>query len=323
MNNIRKVDLNLLMTLHALLDERHVSRAALRLHKSQPAVSHALAHLREIFDDQLLVRRSGKLVPTARAQELAQPLADALAQLGSLLSPPKFDPAQTRRTFRLAMSDYGARVLLPKLTRALREIAPGIDLIVNQASRETMLMQAVDGDIDLALGVFPDLKDEVRAKTLFTESFACIADRANLPESGGLDLEGWLQRPHALVAMRGGMDNEIDRVLAAMGRQRRCAIILPHWSVASDLIAGTDLILTVAKRSLDAVADDPRLRIFDPPIAIQPFAYQLIWHQRHDIDASHRWLREQIHQAAGGQDSSPDESDLETDDDELLLYAEG
>lgn len=154
MDDLRRIDLNLLLTLHALLAEQHVSRAALRLHRSQPAVSHALAQLRELFGDPLLVRRGGRLQVTARAQALVEPLQQALEQLDGLLGSPGFDPQRAQRSFRLAMSDYGARVVLPGLMRLLRNEAPGIDLIVSQGSREAMLGQLFDGEADLALAVF-------------------------------------------------------------------------------------------------------------------------------------------------------------------------
>ncbi|MEN5059584.1 LysR family transcriptional regulator [Luteimonas sp. TWI1416] len=299
MNNLRRMDLNLLVTLHALLSERHISRAALRLHRSQPAVSHALAHLRRLFDDPLLVRRAGKLDLTERASALVQPLTEALEQLGALLDPPAFDPASARRTVRLAMSDYGARVLLPGLARTLRSQAPGIDLVVSQASRESMLADIIDGEIEMALGVFPGRHPEpVRRHTLFVEDFASLADTSTVPPSGTLDRQAWLARPHVLVALRAESDNEIDRALARDGLHRRVAMTLPHWGVANDLIAGTDLILTVARRNLDSVAADPRLRIFAPPLAIPPFDFDLIWHQRRERDPSHTWLRDTVMRVA-------------------------
>jgi DNA-binding transcriptional LysR family regulator len=113
MNDLRRIDLNLLVILDALLSEQHVTRAAERLHLSQPAVSHALARLRDLLGDPLLVRAGSNLVPTARALELVSPLAEVLAQVQSLLAPNTFDPANTRRTFRVAMSDYGAASSCP------------------------------------------------------------------------------------------------------------------------------------------------------------------------------------------------------------------
>ncbi|WP_095160046.1 LysR family transcriptional regulator [Pseudomonas sp. Irchel 3E13] len=297
MDDLRRIDLNLLLTLHALLAEQHVSRAALRLHRSQPAVSHALAQLREIFADPLLVRRGGRLQPTARALELTQPLQDALQQLDGLLSSPGFDPTRARRSFRLAMSDYGARVVLPRLMRGLREDAPEVDLVVTQGSREAMLSQLFDGEIDLALGVFPTLAAPLRAETLFEERFACLADRDSLPARGGLTLPQWLARPHVLVAVRPGADNEIDLALAALGEQRRVALALPHWTAATEVIAGTDLLLTVARRSLAGRLSLSGLRCFEPPLPIRAFNFQQAWHERREGDAAHRWLRGRVMQA--------------------------
>lgn len=295
MDDLRRIDLNLLLTLHALLAEQHVSRAALRLHRSQPAVSHALAQLREIFADPLLVRRGGRLQPTTRALALVQPLQEALQQLDALLSSPGFDPARARRSFRLAMSDYGARVVLPRLMRELRETAPGIDLVVTQGSREAMLSQLMDGEVDLALAVFPDLAEPLRAQTLFVEDFACLADRETLPARGGLSLAQWLARPHVLVAVRPGADNEIDLALAALGEQRRVALALPHWTAATEVIAGTDLVLTVARRSV--LRPPQGLRCFEPPLPIRAFDFQQAWHERREGDVAHRWLRGQVMRA--------------------------
>ncbi len=291
MDDLRRIDLNLLLTLHALLVEQHVSRAAVRLHRSQPAVSHALAQLRELFTDPLLVRQGGRLQLTARARELMPPLQDALSQLNALLVSPGFDPARARRSFRLAMSDYGGRVLLPRLMARLRDEAPAVDLVVTQASREAMLSHVIDGEVDLALGVFPTPSQELSTSTLFEETFVCVADREHLPPGGVLSLSDWLARPHVLVAMRPGADNEIDQALAALGEKRRVALALPHWGVAQSVIAGTDLILTVARRSLPRDTLDPRLHTFEPPLAIKAFEFQQAWHERREGDVAHRWLR--------------------------------
>lgn len=157
--------------------EKQVSRAALRLHKSQPAISHSLAHLRRIFDDPQLVRQSGKFELTSRAAELLPVLADVLEHLGALLEQPEFDPASVHRLFCLAMSDYGVRVLSPKMTPSLRTMAPGINVAISQASRESMLVDMIDGELDMVLGVFPEkISKELRTSTLFEEYFVCLAD---------------------------------------------------------------------------------------------------------------------------------------------------
>jgi DNA-binding transcriptional LysR family regulator len=294
MDELRRIDLNQLLTLHALLTEKHVTRAALRLHKSQPAVSHALAQLRTHFDDPLLVRHGGRMVLTARAQALVQPLEEALTSLNGLLSAPEFDPVRTRRRFRLSLSDYAARIVLPPLVRHVRREAPGLDLAISQASRETMLAQLADGELDLALGIFPDVPEDIEVQDLFQEGFISLADKAVLPEKGKLSLEEWLQRPHITVAMRPDANDEIETVLAARGLRRHIAVALPHWSAAVDLLAGTDLVLTVASRAVGPMQRHRTLRKFTPPLDLPRFAYQQAWHVRRANDPAHRWLREAL-----------------------------
>ena len=294
MDELRRIDLNLLLTLHALLTEKHVTRAARRLHKSQPAVSHALAQLREHFSDPLLVRGSGETVLTARAQSLVQPLDEALKSLNGLLGASEFDPLTARGVFRLSLSDYAARIVLPPLMRHVRQCAPGLDLAISQASREGMLRQLVDGELDLALGVFPNAPESIHTQDLFPEKFVSLADKRVLPSSGELSLEEWLERPHVMLAMRPDATDEIEKALAAQGLRRHIALALPHWSAAVDLLAGTDLILTVASRAVGPMQRHKALRQFKPPLSISHFTYQQAWHFRREGDPAHRWLREAV-----------------------------
>lgn len=294
MNTLRGIDLNLLVVLDALLAERHVSRTASRLNMSQPAVSHALGRLRHLFDDPLLIRRDGQLVASARAIEIVPALTEALRQVRAVLGPEGFDPAKEKRTFRLAMSDYGSAVILPDLMRMLRIVAPGIDLVMTQSSREAMLRQVLDGDCDLALGVFPVLPERVETAKLFIESFACLADRGSLGGRDRLDMDSYLARPHVLVAMKDEPSAEIDATLHAIGRTRRLAAILPHWGNAPRLIHGTDLVLTVARKALALYEHDPALAVFEPPFAIPSFPFVQVWHERRRADSAHLWLRNAI-----------------------------
>ncbi|HEF4762649.1 TPA: LysR family transcriptional regulator [Pseudomonas putida] len=291
MNDLRRIDLNLLVILDALLGEQHVTRAAERLHLSQPAVSHALARLRDLLGDPLLVRAGAGLVPTPRALELVAPLAEALAQVQSLLAPNAFDPATAKRTFRLAMSDYGAAIVLPGLIRQLRREAPGIDLQISHASREGMLEGVLNGDIDVAVGVFPEMPNELRSTPLFDETYACLVDRDTL--NGVLDLPDYLSRPHVLLEMRGSGTPEIERALTALRERRRVAVSLPHWNVAPALIGGTDLILTVASRALRDI-DESSLIVVPPPFHIPSFSFVLVWHKRRGGDQALNWLNQKI-----------------------------
>ncbi len=297
MNYLRRVDLNHLVTLQALLSEKHISRAAIRLSKSQPAVSHSLAYLRKTFDDPLLIRRSGKLELTSKAEELLQPLEEALAQLTTLFAPLEFSPKIANRTFRIAMSDYGAKVVLPNLLSQIRAIAPNIKFVVRQGSRDAMIASVIDGESDLAFGVFPDIGAELQTETLFQEEFICVADKSTIPECGYLSLSAWLSRFHLLVALKEGSDNEIDSSLSKIGHKRNISMVLPHWGIAGDLVRGTDLILTVAKRALNAFEKQPDLVTFRPPFHIDSFNFDVIWHKRRSTDPAHIWLRKMIYRS--------------------------
>lgn len=301
MNSLRGIDLNLLVVLEALLAERHISRAALRLQLSQPAVSHSLGRLRQLLDDPLLVRGQGGLVLTPRAHELAAPLAEALAQVRILLGPTSFQPSTARRTFRLAMSDYGALVVLPHLLRTLRKAAPNVDLTVSQASREAMTAQVADGEADLAIGVFAYRPEGVRETPLFEDGYACVVDAATVRDNGRLDQVAYLARSHVLVANASEPMDAIDTAVAKLGGRRKIACTVPHWSVAPALIAGTNLVLTTARRTLAAIEDDARYAVFAPPFksdALPDFTCSMLWHARAEADPGHTWLRERVARAA-------------------------
>lgn len=295
MNNLRGIDLNLLVVLDTLLSERHVSRAALRLNMSQPAVSHALARLRILLDDPLFTRQHSGLSPTVRALELSQPLTEALAQIRSVLGPDSFDPTHSRHVFRLAMSDYGANIVLPHLVKLMRHSAPGIDLSVTQLSREGMIAGVVDGQVDIGLGVFSQLPAQIFAEHLFSDRYACLVDRTSLPSPDiQLDLDDYLSRPHVLVAVHGDASTEIDEAIHTAGFSRRVALVLPHWSVAPTTIIGTDLILTVAAKSLEALRDNQEVAVLNSPIELPSIPFMQISHRRRQSDPALRWLRNLI-----------------------------
>ena len=296
---LRNIDLNLLVVLDALLTEKHVTRTGLCLHLSQPAISHSLNKLRVLLDDPLLIRQGNEVVLSALAQNLQAPLKDILGQIETLLGQSiDFVPVDSQRTFRVAMSDYGAAIVLPKLIVQLRAQAPGTSLVVIQDSRLGMLEQVEQGKIDLAVGVFAALPADVSSDVLFEETFTCLLNRRSLPENGVLDLDSYLARPHLLVSTDGSTQGEVDNVLRSQGLQRRVAVNVPHWGAAPGMIADTDLILTVATRTLDNLPLGDTLVALAPPLTVAPFNYVQVWHNRFNQDPAHRWLRELVKQVS-------------------------
>lgn len=294
---LRNIDLNLLVVLDALLTEKHVTRTGARLHLSQPAISHSLSKLRVLLDDPILIRQGSEVVLSSMAQNIQAPLKEILSQIETLFGKSiDFDPGSSQRTFHLAMSDYGAAIVLPRLLVRLRREAPNTTLVVTQGSRHGMFEQVAQGKIDLALGVFPSVSPDISMEVLFEETFSCLLDRSTLPDDGVLDLESYLARPHILVSIDGCSNGEIDSLLRAEGLQRRIAVSVPHWRTAPSMIHNTDLILTVATRTLDDALLNQELVQLNPPLTIPPFPFVQIWHHRFSADPAHTWLREQIKQ---------------------------
>ena len=297
-NDLQGVDMNLLVELDALLAERHVTRAALRINRSQPAVSHALSRLRHLLGDPILVRVDGRLEPTARAMEIARPLREALGIIGGVLGDPEGAPGAQKRYFHLSMSDYAAEALLPSLTRELRRRAPGTKLSLLALGRRAALAALEAGEIDLAVGVYPD-RDKAVAEglsfaPLLNDHFACLHDRRAGPAP--TTLEAYLARPHVAVAASPRDVGEVDMALTAAGRARNIAVTLPHWSVAPALIEGADLVLTAARRSLPA-SPSGNLVVTDAPFEVAPIPLVMAWHARRDFDPGHRRLREALLEA--------------------------
>ena len=294
---LRGLDLNLLRVLDAVLEARHVTRAARRLGMSQSAVSHAVARLREALGDELLVRGPGGLVPTARAESIAAPLRAALAALEVTLSAPApFDPAASTRTFRIAASDYAQFVLLPALLNRLHKTAPDVSLWVTPVpATEGIGAALAEAEIDLVVGIgsaaaAPGLFE----RNLFEEHFVCVVrdDHPTVRET--LTLAQYVALPHAFIAPRGRSGGAVDTALAARGLSRHIAVAVPHFLTMPHVIAASDLIVTLAARVAHAFARMLPLRVLPPPLPLPPFQISMMWHERQHRDLGHAWLREQM-----------------------------
>lgn len=291
------IDLNLALALDALLAERHVTRAATRLGITQSAASHALARLRALLGDPLLVRGPrGDMLATPRATALAPALHRALGELATALhGAPPFDPATARASVRIATSDYVELLVLPKLIERLARLAPGIDVwaVPLPDFGDTQL---ATGAIDVAIG--PPRGSARPAgmyeKVVFAEVFRCVM-RADHPLAGErLTLARYCGARHVLVAPRGQPGSFVDDALAALGRERRVAVAVPHFLVVPHLLASSDLIATLASRIAELFAPMLGLVTTAPPIELPGFKMAMSWHERSHHDPMHRWLREQL-----------------------------
>jgi DNA-binding transcriptional LysR family regulator len=297
--DLRSFDLNLLVVLHALITERSVSLAATKLHLSQPATSAALKRLRSALHDPLLVRDGLKMVLTPRAEELLVPLENILGQIGTLDTPRGFDPAIFQRTMRIATNDYGAFILIPPLMNRLQQIAPGIDVEVWEIGRDA-LAALNEGKIDLAIADGWTLKQCKSTEVLFPETFTCLVCQDHPRIQTELTCKHYLTEKHVLVSARGRVPGHVDAILAQQGLQRHVRLTLPHVLAVPAAIAATDNIVTLASRIAHSLAAEYRLKMFAPPIEIEPFNIAMAWKPRMTKDPAIQWLQGELRSIAQG-----------------------
>jgi DNA-binding transcriptional LysR family regulator len=299
MKALASIDLNLLVALDALLGELSVTRAGQRIGLSQPAMSHALARLRDLLDDELLVRSPEGMRPTERAKELAPRVRSLLETIQrDLLTAGEFDPAADDRRFAVAASDYVGAVLLPELVGLLRERAPRVELRVRPLPPEVPVQALADGDLDLVVGTFRDVPAQVCHDELFREGFACV-----LPAGAGrrsLTAEELAAMDHVLVSSPSEGAGPVDAALAERGLTRRIAVYVPHFLTAPAVVArSADLVVTLPERIARAAAGRLPVAIVAPPFELPRFPVSMIWHTRTSRHPAHRWLRALVAEAAG------------------------
>lgn len=301
--NFHGIDLNLLAAFDALMDERNVTRAAVRVGVSQPAMSAALSRLRTLFADPLFLRSAEGLLPTQRARDLAEPIAQALRQIEAAVVPrPQFDAARASFTFNLGLYDYPAMVLLPALAESLRAQAPGVSLNVHAFSARDSAVDLLDaGTIDAAVGVPPTHADgRIFTRPILQDEFVTIVRRDHPQVRQGLDLDAYLALSHVLVSPEGDRHGLVDQALAQLGKRRHLAVTLPQLFAAPALVARTDMAATLLRRVALHAAEHRQLAVFAPPLALPAIGFHLIWHRRNELHAAQQWLRGMITGLANG-----------------------
>ncbi|OLF53417.1 LysR family transcriptional regulator [Pseudomonas chlororaphis] len=293
MSNLRRLDVNLLLTLDVLLAEHNVTRAAQRLNLSQPSVSVHLAKLREIFGDPLLLPGPRGMRPTARAEELREPLRRALEALELAVAPARpFEPAAARQTWSISASDYGeSTVILPALA-GLRAAAPATRLAVLELDPGQLVKQTEQGIIDLALHTSEDAPAGLRCRVLFSERYV-LAGRAGHPRlQRRPSLAQFARLEHVIVSPDGGGFHGVtDSALDAAGLTRKVVLSVPHFLFVLAALTRTDLVAMLPAR---LVRDNPALKVVEPPLPVPGYEMAMLWHERCHRDPAHRWLREFI-----------------------------
>ncbi|NQD95639.1 LysR family transcriptional regulator [Pseudomonas sp. CrR25] len=297
-NDLRRVDLNLLVIFETLMFERNLTRAAEKLFLGQPAVSAALARLRDLFDDPLLVRNGRVFEPTARALAILQELQPAMDTISCAVSRAReFNPATNRDTFRIGLSDDAEFGLFPQLLKQIREEAPKVVIVVRRVNFLLMSTMLASGEISVGISYTTELPANAKRRKLRDMTVKVLRgdDRP-----GPLTLDEYCARPHALVSFSGDLCGNIDNDLARVGRSRDVVLAVPQFSGLRSILAGTELLAAVPDYAAAALIEGTTLRADDPPFPIVTSDLSMVWSGVTDNDPAERWLRSKIveHMAA-------------------------
>lgn len=292
-NTLRNLDLNLLVTLNALLTEHNVTRAAERLHLSQPTVSVQLARLRKVFEDPLLIPGPRGMRPTLRADELREPLRHALAALEEVISPTGvFNPAQATHHWHVSAFDYGVLTILRPALKALRTAAPATRIAVVHMLPSQASMKADRGEIDLAFMTRAEAPQNLYSRTLFTERYVLVGRAGNPHLQKNQSLEKFCQLEHVIVSPEGGgFHGATDTVLAERGMTRRVSMSVPGFLLLCAVLESSDMVAMAPWR---LVCENNALQTVEPPVEVPGFEMVMLWPERVHRDRAHMWFREKI-----------------------------
>jgi len=314
------LDLNLLRVFDALIEERSVTRAGERLGLSQSAISHALNRLRYVLNDELFVRVSDGMRPTARASEIAPRLREGLLQLQLALAPSEFDPARTERRFVIACTEYVGTVLMPAFIAKLRAQAPNAELRIrpsNMGIAEALLA----GRVDLAISSFRRIPELFAYEPLFRETRVWVLSADHPAACTELTLESLAELSHVIISATGEDEHAIDGyvidhglerlvtrsevgllqgALASRGLRRVIGLTTPHFPAALAVVSQSDMAAPLPRRLAAAFAEQYRLKLFEPPYPSPPFDIMALWHREHGTEPAITWLRGVLREVAAG-----------------------
>ncbi len=293
----RNFDLNLLPVLVAIHEHGSVTAAAQHLGISQPSVSSALSKLRQKYGDPLFHRAGHGMKATPRMRALIQPLREALTRMDhTFASESEFDARTTQRTFTFAMSDLGEMVFMPQILKRMRRLAPCAAVRSVAASAMQIERGLETGEIDVAVGYFPDLREKsFLEKHLFFHHFVCLL-RADHPITAStLTIQQFLSLEHAVVYGAGRTYEIFERYLRAKKIHRRVVLETPHFLSIPSIISRSDLVVTVP-HAVGAFVKDVHMniRIAQPPVRTPKIDLKLHWHRNFQRDPKNKWLRELV-----------------------------
>ena len=291
---LNNINLNLLRSLHVLLEECHVSHAAQRLNLTQSAVSRQLAHLRELCGDPLLVRSGNQLVPTPRALDMQHKLRELLEQFEQLLADTSFEPSLWQQEYVISSSDYVAQYILPDLVAVMVEQAPKVN-IAYRLWQPDFLASFEQTGIHLASTMLAQQPESLSSVKIGQDNSVCLMRTGHpLDSVESLSCQRLTAFPHLKVTGGGDKDTNADIGLKQAGYQRRIALKVPFFSAAVNALLNSDYLMIVPEHIACNLARNYPLTYQALPFASDPHCYWLMWHPKYDQDKAHHWMRGKV-----------------------------
>ena len=289
------VDSYLLRVLVTLVTERNVSRTAIRLNQSQPAISTALKRLREVFDDPLLVRERGGMAPTDRALALREQARRALSEIDAMRSgADEFDPASSPQTFKVGSPDFLVAAFLARVVERFRRDAPRARLVVQPLNAEFDYERALaNGELDVVIGNWPQPPQHLHLSILLEDQVVCLLSNGDpRAAEGRLSREQYLAARHVVpLPYSQSQRGVVESHLASLRLSRDACVVVPFFEVAPYLLVNTDLIFTTARHFASHYARILPLAVCEAPFDFPPMRFYQLWHERSQNAAAHRWFR--------------------------------
>jgi DNA-binding transcriptional LysR family regulator len=285
------IDLNLLSVFQEVYRARQISSAARKLGLTQSAVSNALARLRRTFGDELFVRTAHGMQPTPFAEQVADPIGAALAQVALALNQrSQFDPATSVRRFTIAMTDVGEVHFMPVLIERCMALAPGVELGSVRVGGD-LREQMETGRVDLAIGAFDDVPDAWYQRLLFRQRFVAMFRKDHPLATGPVDLERFAAARHLVVDSSESPYDRINHLLAKAGVLEEARFRVPHFTAVPYIASGSDLVVTVPQKLAERACAPFGLAWIAPPLQLPTLQTNVFWHRRFNQDPGNQWLR--------------------------------
>ncbi len=291
---LRRLDATLLLVFQTAMETRKLGEVAVRLGLTPSAISHALTRLRDIFEDQLFTRQHDGVTPTRRAIELQPNISDALVALRNSFTVAPFNPATIERTFRIAALDYAIVIIGPGIIRAITERAPGVRLSFVTLGRAESLEAVLRGQLDVSIGVFPQVEEKLVLTTLTQDHFVLVARRGHPSFKKPVTIDKFAALDHIIVSGSGDLSGPIDAALAALGKKRRVVAAVPQFLASLASVQISDAIASVPEKSALRYAKRLGLEIWPTPLEIPPFQVSAVTSASASNDPALVWLLEEM-----------------------------